>query len=698
MSPFTQQQFLTVLDRDDAERRFHHHLDLSSLSAEVIPLADALGRVLAVDFRAPVDVPAFDRSNVDGFAVRAEDTFGAAEDTPVSLTVAGDTLTPGRMPTVSVASGAAVAVATGAVLPRGATAVVMVEHTDFRDGQLLLNRPAVPGANVTWAGTDIGRGETVLLRGTVLTSRETGVLAALGVAEVAVVRKPRVGIISTGDELQPPGEPPKPGCVFDSNQTVIADAVRELGGEAVRFGIVPDDLEKLRETFADALRTCDVVLLSGGTSKGTGDVSYRVVDEFGPPGIVAHGVALKPGKPLCLGICRNPSPLGERGSGEGESGSVTGGSETGLDSHESPSPLTPASLPQGRGGPARTQPLTPRGEGSRQKPIPVAVLPGFPTSAVFTFHEFLAPVIRRLAGRPPDPAAVTTATISQRLNSERGRTEFVLVGLADGNAIPLGKGSGSVTAFGRADGFVTIPRHREYLEAGETVSVTLIGTGSRPADVVVVGSHCLGLDVILGALRDRGFSAKVFSVGSTAGLEAVKRGECDLAGIHLLDPTTNEYNRPFLTPGLTLIPGYARRQGIVFRPDDARFLGKSLAEVLASAVSDPACVLANRNRGSGTRIVLDLLLKGAKPAGYLSEAKSHSAVVAAVAQGRADWGLAIEPAAREYALGFLPVRDERYDFVTPTERLSKPAVAAFVEALSSTEMAAQLRELGFGGG
>jgi len=341
MSPFTQQQFLTVLDRDDAERRFHHHLDLSSLSAEVIPLADALGRVLAVDFRAPVDVPAFDRSNVDGFAVRAEDTFGAAEDTPVSLTVAGDTLTPGRMPTVSVASGAAVAVATGAVLPRGATAVVMVEHTDFRDGQLLLNRPAVPGANVTWAGTDIGRGETVLLRGTVLTSRETGVLAALGVAEVAVVRKPRVGIISTGDELQPPGEPPKPGCVFDSNQTVIADAVRELGGEAVRFGIVPDDLEKLRETFADALRTCDVVLLSGGTSKGTGDVSYRVVDEFGPPGIVAHGVALKPGKPLCLGVCQEK---------------------------------------------------------------PVAVLPGFPTSAVFTFHEFLAPVIRRLAGRPPDPA------------------------------------------------------------------------------------------------------------------------------------------------------------------------------------------------------------------------------------------------------------------------------------------------------
>jgi putative molybdopterin biosynthesis protein len=314
---------------------------------------------------------------------------------------------------------------------------------------------------------------------------------------------------------------------------------------------------------------------------------------------------------------------------------------------------------------------------------------------VFTFHEFLAPVIRRLAGRPSDPAAVTSATISQRLNSERGRTEYVLVGLSNGVAIPLGKGSGSVTAFGRADGFVTIPRHREYLEAREAVSVTLIGAGSRPADLIVVGSHCLGLDVLLGAVRDLGFSAKVFSVGSTAGLEAAKRGECDLAGVHLLDAATGEYNRPFLTPRLTLIPGYARRQGVVFRPDDSRFAGKSPTDAVTAAVADPDCVLANRNRGSGTRVVIDQLLNGAKPAGHLSEAKSHSAVVAAVAQGRADWSVAIEPAARAAGLGFLPVRDERYDFVVPADRRTRPAVAAFVEALNSPDVIAALREMGF---
>ncbi len=307
--PFQQEQFLTVLDRDEAERRFRAHLDLTPLEPELVPLAQAHQRVLAENVRAPIDVPGFDRSNVDGFAVRAEDTFGAAEDSPVSLRLHPEPVAPGRIPPVELANGMAIAVATGAVVPRGASAVVMVEHPEVRDGRLVLSRPAAPGANITFAGADIGRGEAVLFRGTVLTSRETGVLAALGIDRVAVVRRPRVGILSTGDELQPPGEPPRPGCVFDSNTTVVADAVRELGGEAVPFGIVNDDLEALRRIFAAAIAACDAVLLSGGTSKGTGDLSYRIVGEFGPPGIVAHGVALKPGKPLCLAVvARNPAP------------------------------------------------------------------------------------------------------------------------------------------------------------------------------------------------------------------------------------------------------------------------------------------------------------------------------------------------------------------------------------------------------
>ncbi|MFO0849749.1 MAG: substrate-binding domain-containing protein [Gemmataceae bacterium] len=775
--PFRQHQFLTVLDRDEADRRFREHLDLSPLDPEPVPLAAALGRVVAADVAAPIDVPGFDRSNVDGFAVRAEDTFGASEDSPLSLAINAEMLAPGRVPVSVVEPGMATLVATGAMIPRGASAVVMVEHTDVRDGRLVLTRPAAPGANVTWAGTDIGRGETVLHRGSVLTSRETGVLAALGLDRVAVVRRPKVAILSTGDEVQPPGEPPRPGCVFDSNQTVLADAVRELGGEPVCCGIVPDDYARLREAFAEALAVADAVLLSGGTSKGAGDVSYRVVGEFGPPGVVAHGVALKPGKPLCLAVVNlTPRPPSLRGKGEqagGEHGPESGaqpnppapfptreggarealpqamtahtdgagssqpnpptpfpkreGGENTLPPVEdgpvagTSTPLAPPSLlGKGAGGlgfgtatlpgpepAARTSaPLAPpslsgKGAGGLgfRRPIPVAVLPGFPTSAVFTFHEFVAPVLRALAGRPPEGTQTVRAVLPQRVNSERGRTEYVLVGLVrnDGGlvAFPMGKGSGSVTAFGRADGFVTIPRQREYLDAGEEVEVRLLGAGLRPADLIVIGSHCVGLDLLLGELRNRGFSAKVLAVGSTAGLEAARRGECDLAPIHLLDPATNEYNRPFLAPGLDLITGYGRQQGIVFRRGDGRFEGKGAAEAVATAVADPGCVLANRNRGSGTRILLDQLLGGAKPAGFLSEAKTHSAVAAAVAQGRADWGLAIEPAAREYALGFTPVRDERYDFVVPAACRDRPAVRAFVEVLGEPGTRRALSGYGF---
>ncbi len=652
--PFRQEQFLTVLDRDEADRRFREHLDLRPLEPESVLLSDALGRVLAADVRAPIDVPGFDRSNVDGFAVRAEDTFGASEDRPVTLELAAEVVGPGRMPQTEVTAGRAVYVATGAVVPRGASAVVMVEHTDAHGGRLTLTRPAAPGANVSSAGSDIGRGETVLYRGTLLTSRETGVLAALGLDAVRVVRRPRVAILSTGNELRAPGEPLPPGCVYDSNSRVLADAVRELGCEPVTRPVVPDDLDKLRTAFAEALR-CDVVLLSGGTSKGAGDLSYRVVGEFGPPGVVAHGVALKPGKPLCLAVVADPP-------------------------------------------------------GGQRRPVPVAVLPGFPTSAVFTFHEFVAPVLRELAGRPTDPVGVVTATLPQRINSERGRTEYVLVGLVEQTtsspsspvarrssqtAFPMGKGSGSVTAFGRADGFVTIPRQREYLEAGELVEVRLLGAGLRPADLVVIGSHCAGLDYLLGRLRERGHSSKYLAVGSTGGLEAADRGECDLAGVHLLDPSADEYNRPFLTPRLELIPGYGRLQGVVFRPGDPRFEGKDLAAAVAAALADPACVLANRNRGSGTRVLIDRLLGGAKPAGFLSEAKSHQAVAAAVAQGRADWGVAIEPAAREYGLGFLPLREERFDFVAPRDRLDRPAVRAFRELLAEPETRRELAALGF---
>src|SRR5260370_29742956 len=253
MDPLRQEQFLNVIDRDEAERRFQAVLDLSPLDSEEISLSDALGRVLARDVLAPVDVPSFDRSNVDGFAVRAEDTYGASEDQPKRLKINSQVLTTGMAPTEEVGSGTATAIATGAVVPRGADGVVMIEHTDFADQTLVLRKPVTPGANLSFAGTDIGKGETVLRRGEVLTSRETGVLAALGLARVSVVRRPRVAIISTGDELIPPGGVTRPGLVFDSNGTILADAVREQGGEPISLGIVADNQNKLREVLREAL-------------------------------------------------------------------------------------------------------------------------------------------------------------------------------------------------------------------------------------------------------------------------------------------------------------------------------------------------------------------------------------------------------------------------------------------------------------
>lgn len=622
-----QEQFLQVLDRDEAERRFRSALDLAPRGIDRVPLDTALGRVLAVDVVSPVDVPSFDRSNVDGFAVVAQDTFEASEEVPKVLRLADEVIHTGVVPSTAVGRGVAVAIATGGMVPRGADAVVMVEHADIVGPELHVRRAVAAGSGVSFAGTDITAGETVLRRGTILTSRDTGVLAAIGVAEVDVWRRPVVAILSTGDEIIPPGEPMQPPRIYDSNAQVIADAVRELGCEPRRLGIVRDDETALRGKLREAIDLADVVLLSGGTSKGAGDLSYHVVAELKDPGVVAHGVALKPGKPICL--------------------AVTAGK-------------------------------------------PVVVLPGFPTSAIFTFHEFVAPVLSAMAGRGTEERAVVQAKLAVKVNSEIGRTEYLLVGLVPDSAnagsgfgrtalvaYPMGQGSGSVTTFSRADGFTTIGRHEEIVNAGTVVDVHLLGRELQLADLVAIGSHDIALDWLLGQLDQQGIRSKFIAVGSTAGLDAAKRGECDLAGIHLLDPKTGEYNRPFLTPALELIPGYGRLQGIVYRKGDARFEGHDATTAIEIATRDASCVMVNRNAGSGTRVLIDRLLGGAKPPGYAVQPRNHNAVAAAVVQKRADWGMTLDVIARNAGLGFIPVQHEQYDFVVPAARAGRAGVKAF---------------------
>ncbi len=632
-----QEQFLEVVDRDEAERRFRTAIHLAPLGQQRIELRRALGRVLAADVVADVDVPSFDRSNLDGFAVRALDTYGAREEGPCKLKLLDEVVATGVVPKSEVGAGAAVSIATGGMLPRGADAIVAIEHAECVDGEVVVRKTVTPGFGVTFAGTDISHGETVLWRGELLTSRETGVLSAIGCASVLVWRRPKVAILSTGDEMIAPGEPMRPGLVYDSNAQILADAVRELGGEPILLGIVPDDFERLRAALQQAIAQADLVLLSGGTSKGRGDVSYRVVAELRSPGIVAHGVALKPGKPICLAA------------------------------HE------------GKG---------------------VVVLPGFPTSAIFTFHEFVAPVIRSLAGQRVEQVSSVAARLAVKINSEIGRTEYVLVGLVTDPGIghlvayPMGKGSGSVTAYSRADGFVTVGRHQEIVEAGAHVDVQLLGRDVRAADLVVIGSHCVGLDYLLGLLQEKGFHIKFISVGSTAGLSAATRDECDLAGIHLLDVKTGKYNHPYITSKLLLLPGYRRLQGVVYRAGDRRFEGSSATEAVEREKHDAQCMMVNRNQGSGTRILIDRLLEGVQPNGYAVQARNHTAVAAAVLQGRADWGVAIESVARHPALGFLPIGDEHYDFIVPRTRLLRPAVEEFRKLLDDPQVREHLVGMG----
>ena len=632
-----QDQFLSILTREEALERFEAALFPRAIASERKALCEALGRALAEDIVASIDVPPFDRSNVDGFAVRSADLVAANEARPVRIRLNDEIIACGTAPRKPVLSGTATSIATGGPLPRGADAVVMIEHTQpVGNHAIEIRRAASPGQFVSYAGSDIARGEGLLRAGTVIGSREIGMCAACGMAEVSVVRRPRVGVISTGDELVQPGNKLRPAEIYDSNGAIVTSAIKENGGEAIFLGAVADDEQKLEAAMRGALQSCEMLILSGGTSKGAGDVSHRIISRLGKPGIIAHGVALKPGKPLCLAVC------------DGK---------------------------------------------------PIVILPGFPTSAMFTFHDMIVPVLRRMAGLPPRSDSKVVAKIPVRIASELGRTEFVMVSLVEGAdgliAYPSGKGSGAITSFAQADGFLRIDALADQMSAGAEVEVTLFTPHVRVPDLVIVGSHCTGLGLATAPLARSGFSVRAIAVGSLGGLAAAKRGECDLAPIHLFDPTTRTYNAPFLDDGLELVPGWRRMQGIVFRQGDPRFEGLNADAAVRAALADSTCIMVNRNQGAGTRILIDGLLGDTRPDGYWNQPKSHNAVAAAIAQQRADWGVTIAPVARDAGLGFIPLAEEHYDFALVKARKTRPAVQAFLQALASEEMRAALERAGF---
>ena len=400
---------------DEAQKAIESHFKLADLGEEEAVLLEAFNRVLSEDIVSTLDIPPFNRSTVDGYAVKAEDTFGADENQFATLKVSG-VVSVGEQPRVKLGKGEAVEIVTGAPIPEGADAVVMVEDTEREDGELRVFSPVTPGENVMKRGSDIKKGEAVLKKGQVLGSSEIGVLAALGLTKIKVSRIPMVAVLSTGSEVTEPGKPLPQGKIYDINAYSISTAVVESGAKPVYFGVVPDDKAALSKALQTALASADMVITSGGVSVGPRDYTPQIVDSLGKPGIIVYGIAVKPGKPTTVGF--------------------VGGK-------------------------------------------PVFSLPGHPTSALLIFYLLARPLIQQLAGRPVTAMKTVRAAAGSRMFSAKGRRTFVMVRLMFDKscrliAEPLESGaSGAITTLAKADGFVEIPENEQFVDADEQVAVAL---------------------------------------------------------------------------------------------------------------------------------------------------------------------------------------------------------------------------------
>ena len=409
--------FRKLLSFDEAKQLLKQTFSAKPVGVEQVSLSEAHERVLAQDVMAPLNIPSFTRSTVDGYTVKAVDTFGASEDKPVSLKFCGHVAI-GESPKVVVKNGLVAGIVTGAPLPEGADSVVMVEYTTRQGDNVFVHRPVSIGENLMAAGSDIRENETVLKEGRFVGSREIGVLAAIGLTKVTVYRRPKVAVLSTGAEVVAPGEPLSPGKIYDINAHTLSAAVHEAGGEPINLGIIPDKKDKLTNALKNALGSADAVITSGGVSVGPKDFTPQVVDSLGKPGVIISGVAVKPGKPMTIAVI------------DGK---------------------------------------------------PVFSLPGNPTSSLFMFNVFVRPVIVKLAGRPEKELSKLKAVTAQKMFPARGRRTFVMVNLAyDKNGVlivrPVSTGlSGAITTLAKADGFVEISEKQQFINAGTEIDVYLFG-------------------------------------------------------------------------------------------------------------------------------------------------------------------------------------------------------------------------------
>lgn len=654
--------YLEDLPLDEAWPRFAAALQSASLwqplGTETIPLSQGLGRVTAEPVWARISAPHYHASAMDGYALRARDTIGASETTPISFTLAEtwEDIAPGVRP--------AQAVNTGAPLPLWADTVVMIEHTQLSDDGLAVSLRAslAPWSHVRPLGEDMVATELVLPANHKLRPIDLGAIAGSGHATVTVYRRPRVAVIPTGSELvsseqlagsreQSPFSTPAlsqfphlhPGQIIEFNSLVLAAQVEQWGGLPTRWPIVPDEFEAILAAVRDAAATHDLILVNAGSSAGSKDYTAHIVQQLGQ--LLVHGVAVRPGHPVILGLI-------ERGEQLAVSSEQLIGNSL----------QSPVSNPQ---SPISQSPLT-----------PIIGVPGYPVSAALTGEIFVEPLLARWQGQPAYEPPTLQANLTRKLVSHTGDDDFVRVAVGKvGNkvlATPISRGAGVISSLVRADGLVRVPRFSEGEEAGAQVTVHLYRTVPEiERTILCIGSHDLTLDLMAQFLAERGRRLSSANVGSVGGLVALRRGEAHLAGSHLLDPDSGEYNVSYIHRYLPerpvlLITLVGREQGWIIPSGNPKGI-KGWEDA-----ARPDIRLANRQRGAGTRVLLDYELgrRGIIPeqvVGYEREEYTHLAVAAAIASGTADMGLGIVAAARALQLDFIPLAQERYDLVIPVE-------------------------------
>lgn len=621
--------YLEDIPLDEAVQRFHAALRdagwLQRSPAEDVLLDQASWRVTAEPVWAKSSSPHYDASAMDGVAVRSRETVGATETAPVRLTVGEQ----------------AVWLDTGDPMPDGYDAVAMVEVVHQVDEATIeLQSPIAPYQHVRPLGEDIVATELVLPVNHRLRPQDLAACAAAGLSSVDVRRTPTVAVIPTGTELVSPGSQARPGEIVESNSLMLSAMIDDWGGHATRWDPVPDDYEQISAAVRQAVRKYDIVVVNAGSSAGSEDYTAKVVEGLGQ--LVVHGVAVRPGHPVVLGVIDDKPFIG---------------------------------------------------------------IPGYPVSAALTCELFVRPLIEARLGIAVERRDKVTATVTRKVSSPMGEDEFLRVRLGVVAermvATPVQRGAGVIMSLVRADGLALIPRFSEGIAAGEEVEVELL----RPLEaiehaIVATGSHDVSLDLLASEVHRRHPGASLVSsnVGSLGGLTALKRGEAHLAGCHLMDEETGEYNVPYVKRYLrdrdvVLVRLVGRTQGLIVQEGNPQSI-TSLEDLVRRGVT-----FVNRQRGSGTRLLLDHTLKGAgirakQIDGYEREEYTHLAVAAAVAGGRAAAGLGVLSAARALGLDFVPLADEQYDLVIPVEFYESRFLAPLLELIVSEDFKQQVDSLG----